>query len=207
MEGEFWGPGVISLNCPLQVEDGVTLTLRAGTEIRFLGNYVADIRGNLDCLGTVTSPVTFTHSSATVAESWGFLRLWGHHSNWTYTVVKYGTGVNDLGGSTFDHCTFDTNGYGLATASSSDMSSSTLNNNTINLLVYAECAPDIDSINLVPTSNTMWNAYIDQRLDASVTNSWWGASPPDDELIWDETDMGTYGLLNYYGYTASLIVW
>jgi hypothetical protein len=186
------------------VQKGVTLTLLAGTTVEFMGYYVADIRGNLDAQGEVGNPVIFTNSTA-VKGSGDYIRLWGSFSDWTYVTVQYMSGVNDIGGNYFRYCTFEDNNYGFVTMSSSDIEYSTLDSNTINLLVYQDAVPHIQYVNL--TNGATYNAQVDQEANVAARYCWWGNATPDAALIWDKLDRGMLGELLFTPPAGSQIVW
>jgi len=56
----------------IRVEDGVTLTIEPGVEVRFAGNYFLEIDGTLVVLGTAAAPILFTSGDGSPAlGDWG----------------------------------------------------------------------------------------------------------------------------------------
>ena len=60
---ETWS-GALEITGNVTVDDGITLTIHAGTVIRFVDNTGLIVNGRLEVLGTVEQPVTFTSASA-----------------------------------------------------------------------------------------------------------------------------------------------
>ncbi len=101
----------------IRVEDGVTLTIEPGVEVRFAGNYFLEIDGTLVALGTASAPILFTSGDGSPAPGdWG-MRTATHLSGINFrdtavdavldaasnyvsgsvirhAIVEYGTGIS-----------------------------------------------------------------------------------------------------------------
>ncbi|HUT18887.1 MAG TPA: hypothetical protein VM366_06980, partial [Anaerolineae bacterium] len=115
-----------------------------------------------------------------------------------------GRGINDVAGSTIRHTEVMTCDYGLATMSDTDVMSCTFQYNTYGIVPYLEGSPSISYCNIL--SNT-WNVYMDQISDLSMWYVWWGADPPDADLIWDYADDFTLGAADACASSTSWVAW
>lgn len=99
------------------VQDGATLTVAAGTTVKFSSLKSITVHGTLNVMGTSQKPVTFTSNAGTPTRGdWGYI-YYAPLSNGTiqYATVAFGGGANVGGNSgallvdnaspTFDHVT------------------------------------------------------------------------------------------------------
>ena len=82
-------PYIVTNNLVLQPTD--TLTINAGVEIRFDGNYRFDVFGSLFAIGTVTDSITFTRNESTNWMSLNFADSANDSSKVKYCIIEYGT--------------------------------------------------------------------------------------------------------------------
>jgi hypothetical protein len=107
------GPGTFVVIGNIQVQDGDSLTIQAGTNLLFNGNYNFVIEGFLQALGTVTDSVIFKPNT-------GFTNFGGISFNGegtlNYCVVKYSAsaGISSNSAPLISHSTIADNlGHGL----------------------------------------------------------------------------------------------
>ena len=81
-------PYIVTNNLVLQPTD--TLTINAGVEIRFDGNYRFDIFGTFLAVGTEADSITFTRNSSTNWMSLNFADDADDNSQMQYCIVEYG---------------------------------------------------------------------------------------------------------------------
>jgi len=110
--------GDITFSNDITVFSGATLTISAGTILRFPSGKKLTSYGNIAVNGTSSSRVTFTSVSGSTAGSWGSLILDGSgsiNSNINYANIFYGTGVQFLNGSnaTIQNSSIEYNTYGI----------------------------------------------------------------------------------------------
>jgi hypothetical protein len=202
-----WGPGTVRVQCNVGVMNGVTLTISPGTSVLFVGHHKVDVKGSLYAVGTVTEPITLTHETAVVTDSWGCLYLRGDRSTLHYVNVYYGGGINDAAGSELRYCTLMTNTYGLALPGpkASDVASCTMQHNDYGVLAYANASPVIERCNVL--SSTVHDIEVRQPEDVTMLDCWWGADPPDEGRVWDDGDDFTLGVLDRSPYATGWITW
>ena len=82
-------PYIVTNNLVLQPLD--TLTINAGVEIRFDGNYRFDIFGTFLAVGTEADSITFTRNSSTNWMSLNFADDADDNSQMQYCIVEYGS--------------------------------------------------------------------------------------------------------------------
>jgi hypothetical protein len=203
-----WGPGTVRVNCSVGVTTGVTLTIAPATQVLFLGHHKLDVKGRLYAVGTVTEPVTLTHETGVVTDSWGYVYLRGPTtSTLHYANVYYGSGINDAAGSALRCCTLMTNTYGLALLgpAASDVASCTVQYNDVGVLLYGGASPAVQYSNIL--SNTVYDVQVQQRESAAIPDCWWGSDPPDDGTVWDTHDDFTLGALDRTPYASGWVSW
>jgi hypothetical protein len=202
-----YGPGTVRIACNLGITTGVTLTLAAGTELRFIGQPHVDVAGRLLAVGTASEPITFTHDTGVVTGSWGYLYLRGEPCELDYVNVLYGGGVNDAAGSTFRHCNFMTNTYGLALRGPevATVTSCTLQYNDVGLLAYGYSLPVISACNVL--SNTLWDVQMAQADSVTASGCWWGDPTPPAERVWDYSDDFRLGIVSQEMPAAACLAW
>jgi len=202
-----WGPGTVRISCNVGVTNGVTLTLAAGTEVRFIGQPGVDVAGKLYAVGTSANPITLTHDTGVMTGSWGYLYLRGQPSVLDYVNVLYGGGVNDEAGSTFTHCNFKTNMYGLALRGPqvTTVTSCTLQYNDVGLLPYGYSVPVMSASNVL--SNTLWDACLVQEDSVTASGCWWGAATPPAAKVWDYSDDFRLGIMAQDAPAGAWVVW
>ena len=82
-------PYIVTNNLVLQPTD--TLTINAGVEIRFDGNYRFDIFGTFLAVGTEADSITFTRNGSTNWMSLNFADDADDNSQMQYCIVEYGS--------------------------------------------------------------------------------------------------------------------
>lgn len=101
-----------------------TLTIEPGVEIKFDGNYYFEVRGKLNSIGIVGSPITFTSNKAQPQKSdWiGFIinTDQGGQASYEYTNFNYADVANNIvtqyypnKATYFSNCIFDQNNTSL----------------------------------------------------------------------------------------------
>ena len=199
-----WGPGTVRVQCNTGVWSNTALTITAGTDVVFLGDHKIDVQGRLYAVGTAADPITFSHASGVTKSLWSYVHLRGDASTLDYCVIQAGRGINDVAGSTIRHTEVMSCDYGLATMSDSDVMSCTFQYNTYGIVPYLEGSPAISYCNIL--SNT-WNVYMDQISDLDMWYVWWGADPPDGNLLFDGVHDFILGLVDVTFYLSSWLAW
>ena len=202
-----WGPGPVRVECNVGVAEGVTLTLAAGTEVRFTGDYHLDVAGTLLAVGSAASPITLTSEVTTTAGAWGWLYLRGESASMEYVNSYYGEGLNLASTATLSHVGVYSSTYGLSFMGpwAATVSSSTLRYNGTGLLFYNGAAPTIANCNVLDSSG--YDGLLWQAVDITTTGCWWGADPPDDARVHDAADDFRLGALDRSDYAAAWVAW
>ena len=89
-----WGPGgsPYVVTGDMTVNNGFTLTVAPGVEVRFDGNYALNVRGTLEAEGTAAQPILFTSNQPEPAPGdWAFLDLRSDSVNSVlrHAVIEY----------------------------------------------------------------------------------------------------------------------
>jgi parallel beta-helix repeat protein len=202
-----WGPGAVRVGCNVGVTTGVTLTMAAGTEVQFTGDWKMDVQGRLYAVGTVTEPITITHETLTTTHSYGWIYLRGDGSTLDYVNIYYGSGLNLADESTISHCTVMTNTYGLAFMGpwAAEVTSCTVQYNGYGLYLYSGAQPAVQHCNVL--SNTVYDVAMHQPEALSTSGCWWGSDPPDEANVWDTDDDLTLGDVLWSDYASSWVSW
>lgn len=107
-----WEPG----GNPYYVVGNVTvpvaqfLTILAGVEVRFIGDYSFTVLGGMTAWGTEVDSVKFVYNSGQVPGAWGYIEYndsWGDSTVLKYCLIESGDRavLVDNCGITLDHCT------------------------------------------------------------------------------------------------------
>ena len=219
LSGGTWGDQVLSgtylVNDSFQVQNGDTLTIDAGTVLKFTSGAFFRVcsGGTLVVNGTDASLVIFTSSASEPSvNDWGGIRFDKNASgSVSYAVVEYATtGVYIYQSSpTINYCTIQHNDKGIRNyvTGSPQILHCTIRNNTRGVEVenYNSNTPHPAVNNSSLFSNSEYNYYIIAHgqawnttlLDAS--NNWWGTQNPDEiaETIWDNTDQSSLAVVDF----------
>ncbi|MDH5327840.1 MAG: right-handed parallel beta-helix repeat-containing protein [Gammaproteobacteria bacterium] len=108
-ENTTWHSGVYYIALPTTVNTGATLTLEAGTIIKFAAGATLNVLGNLQSMGEQSNPVVLTayaddsyggdtngDGTGSVASpgDWGYLKLGSGNHLLRHTIVRFGGGVD-----------------------------------------------------------------------------------------------------------------
>ena len=94
-------PYIVIGNAVIQVN--TALTIQAGVEVKFAGNYSLTVNGTLNSLGTATQRVKFTSNRATPARGdWNKIQINTNNNTLSYLQVEYADkgingGINQIG--------------------------------------------------------------------------------------------------------------
>ena len=183
------------------VQNGVTLTVEAGVEIRFLpnrddqqGGYDQSlseilINGTLDAVGTETDSIRWTLQSAgPQTGEWGGIRLVSQGSgSLAYNVVLYaatGISIEYVLGVSLTHSRIDNSYTGIYIIADTiagggggvEIRQNIIAGNSIGVLVYA--ADDLTLYDNLITNNSHYGVYLDQSsasVDSNrITNNYIG---------------------------------
>jgi len=140
----------------LVVNSGVTLTIQAGTTVKFDSLKALSVQGTLIATGTATTPVTFTSNQASPAPGdWGYI-----HFADTSTDATFDGSGNYMGGSIIQYAIIEYAGgvspeYGAVNI---DKSSPFIDHNTIRyndthgIRVFGRASPVISNNNILDNS-------------------------------------------------------
>lgn len=130
------------------VTNNATLTIDAGVVVRSNGNYFLTVNAGstIDVNGSSGSMVTFQHNTATSADSWEGLRIYGtatvDYANFYHTDV----GIRSIGGTvTVNDSLFETNRVGIAGWGQSTLTTA---RNTFNKQTYFPISINPDNISI-----------------------------------------------------------
>ena len=149
-----WTPGsgepyVITTN--LIVSNGVTLTLKAGTTLKFASGVRLQVNGTLKVEGTEANPVTFTSNSASpAARDWNGIRIDSDATNVVidHAVIEYATNgvffnTNSTGTVRDSLVRHHSIGVYFSTASTGTLTRNLIQDNTQGILVREQATPHI----------------------------------------------------------------
>ncbi len=118
------------VTCNVQVGAGVTLTIQPGVQVKFDGNYILQIDGQLIAMGTSGSPITFTSNAGTPSGGdWGYILFTD-----TSVDASYDAGGNYVSGSIIQYTVIEYAGGALVSNDASlrvDASSPFIDHTTI----------------------------------------------------------------------------
>src|SRR6185436_4328379 len=89
------------VNGDVTVQSGQTLTIAAGVQVLFNGHYRFTVKGNLQAVGTTTSPILFSRAQPTDASrGWGvhFMDAIAVQSVVRNCIFEYGFATDDTPG-------------------------------------------------------------------------------------------------------------
>jgi len=150
----FCDPYIVTGN--LVVNSGVSLTIQAGTTVKFDSLKALSVQGTLIATGTATTPVTFTSNQASPAPgAWGYI-----HFADTSTDATFDGSGNYMGGSIIQYAIIEYAGgvspeYGAVNI---DKSSPFIDHNTIRyndthgIRVFGRASPVISNNNILDNS-------------------------------------------------------
>ncbi len=114
---EVWDANVIQINCNKTIASGVTVTIAAGTKVRFTGKYRLTVNGNIIAKGASSNKIKFTATNTTTG--WDGLSMESNSvsdsSIFEYCIFEYGKhssgGAMELWSDNVrvSNCTFENN--------------------------------------------------------------------------------------------------
>ncbi len=114
---EVWDANIIQINCNKTIASGVTVTIAAGTEVRFTGKYRLTVNGNIIAKGASANKIKFTATNTTTG--WDGLSMESNSSSdssiFEYCIFEYGKhssgGAMELWSDNVrvSNCTFENN--------------------------------------------------------------------------------------------------
>lgn len=114
-----WDANKVKINCDIVINEGVTLTIKAGTVVEFQGKYSIEVKGRILAEGTQQDSILFT--SLNTLNGWKGIRYSfllntvNDSSKYTYCIFEYGNPSSSHGGALYiyrshkiilDHCNF-----------------------------------------------------------------------------------------------------
>ncbi len=178
----------------LNVAAGVTLTISAGAELRFPGNWDVTVDGTLLVQGTAANPVVFTSDKATpAAGNWSGIKVNSSGSaTLDYAVVEYATnGIESRSASVnIANSLLHFNSYGLYlyqnSATVTVVDSQVVYNTQYGLYAFGTSNDSTNPQFSINSSDLFGNAnsaiivqnYGSSGLTLDATGNWWGASTP-----------------------------
>ena len=169
------------------VNPGVTLTIEAGVEVKFNGNYSLIVNGTLNSLGTATQRVKFTSNQSSPAKGdWQGINL-GQNNGIQYAIVEYannGISVSNLPFQQIDNCIIRENNRGIYVTQFTVGVGGQITNNTItNNLDGIEFS--IIQVGTVVNNNSIYGntnydlkLLTDRNFALDTRNNWWGTTDP-----------------------------
>jgi hypothetical protein len=198
--------GIYSVTCNINVASTAALTITAGAEVRFLGNYRLTAAGPLIAVGASGNPITFTRPATTTSGTWGPVYLYNNASQLDYLEVQYGRGIEVGALVTISHSLIESNTIGVHFVTDGELISSTLHANVYGLLVTDNAAPVLQAVNVL--TNTI-GIFLAQSRDLAAPGIYWGTT--DDATIagyiFDQTWAATLGRVLWTPAATSLWTW
>ncbi|MCO6411406.1 MAG: right-handed parallel beta-helix repeat-containing protein [Thiogranum sp.] len=177
----------------LHVPSGVTLTIPAGAELRFPGNWTFHVAGNLVVTGTASDPVVFTSDRTTpAAGDWPGIRVESTGSaDLDHAIVEYAQyGIDVRGVLSLSNSLVHFNVYGLQLyqngASAAILDSQLVYNTQFALYAYGTGSDATNPQFTLNNSDLFGNAsgalyvynYGASSLSLDATGNWWGTPTP-----------------------------
>jgi hypothetical protein len=207
-----WTPGgsPYIITRDIRVRYGATLTIEAGTEVRFeRGTGLStDAGSSIVADGSAAQRVLFTSNASPQAEGdWDGVRVYDSpgssftESSFRYALTCLELNVSD---SPVDHCRFRTSQIGLSCLRSTPMVDGCTFSGLSSAGLYCwgrESEPRVTDSNF---TDNVWNVYLSSYTSPQVVviaeRNWWGVStgPAIAETIYDGSDNpSVYGVVDY----------
>lgn len=107
VSGTFYDSIIYIINGDLNIQDGYSLTVEPGTQIKFNGNHNINVYGELILIGTPSSPILISSNKTNPQPNdWGFIEYHDGSSpnpQISYCIIEYGRIYSTLNDITITH--------------------------------------------------------------------------------------------------------